>query len=70
MFLNDVYIVRDGVQGGTSGAIYCLWQMGDDYDDEISQVTKISALDANKKNKKIFNKDIATKEGQDGYNPI
>ena len=29
-------IVRDGFQGGTSGAIYCIYQMGDDYDYNIS----------------------------------
>ena len=33
------YIVRDGVQGGTSGTIYCRQQMGDDYDDEIAHET-------------------------------
>ena len=30
-------IVRDGVQGGTSSSIYRLWNMGAEYDDEISQ---------------------------------
>ena len=31
------FIVRDGVLGVTSGAIYHLWQMVADYDDLISQ---------------------------------
>ena len=30
-------IVRDGVRGGTSSAIYRCWNMGADYDDEILQ---------------------------------
>ena len=33
----DGCIVRGGVQGGTSGTIYCLWYMGADYDDDIAQ---------------------------------
>ena len=28
VFFHDGYIVRDGVRGGTSGAIYCFWYMG------------------------------------------
>ena len=30
-------IVRDGVRGGTSSSIYRRWNMGAEYDDEISQ---------------------------------
>ena len=29
--------MRDGVWGVTSGAIYRLWQIGADYDDDIAQ---------------------------------
>ena len=34
---HDGFIVRDSVQGGTSGTVYCLWKMGDDYNDDIAQ---------------------------------
>ena len=33
----DGFIVKDCVRGGTSGAIYCLWQIGDDYGDDSVQ---------------------------------
>ena len=33
---HDGCVVRDGVRGGSSGAIYRRWQIGADYDDYIS----------------------------------
>ena len=34
---HDEYIVKDGIRGGNSGAIYRHWQMGSDYDDYIAR---------------------------------
>ena len=33
---HDGCIIRDGVRGGSSGAIYLRWQIGADYDDHVS----------------------------------
>ena len=36
-FWHDVFILMDGIQGGTSGTLYRLYQMGADYYDDIAQ---------------------------------
>ena len=36
-FFNDGCIVRGGVRGGTSGAMYCRCNIGGDYNDDIPQ---------------------------------
>ena len=58
----------DGFQGGTSDTIYCLWKMGADYDDDITQGINYWRWIQIKRVKKLCNNNIAIKKGQVGYN--
>ena len=63
------WIVRGGVLGGTSSAIYCRWKMGDDYDDEIVHGMNYRHWLQIKWVKNLCNNNTETNKGQYGYNP-
>jgi len=66
---HDGCIVRDGVRGGSSGAIYRRWQMGADYDDNIAMSITFRRWLQIKRIKKLCNNDTAPKRGQPNYDP-
>ena len=66
---HDGAIVRDGVRGGSSGAIYRRWQMGADYDDHVAMSLTFRRWLQIKIIKKLCNKDSAIKRGEINYNP-
>ena len=66
---HDGCIVRDGVRGGNSGAIYRRWQIGADYDNYISTALPFCQWLQIKRVKKLCNNDTVAKRGQSGYNP-
>ena len=59
---HDGFIVRDGVRGGTSGAIYRFWNMGYDYYDDIAQGINYQRWFQLKISKKLCNNNIETKK--------
>ena len=59
---HDGFIVRDGVRGGTSGAIYRFWHMGYDYYDDIAQGINYQRWFQLKIFKKLCNNNIETKK--------
>ena len=65
-FFHDGCILRDVVRGGTSGTIYCFWNMDADYDDDIAQGIKYQQWLQLKIAKKLCNNNIATNKRQDG----
>ena len=66
---HDGYIVRDGVRGGSSGAIYRHWQIGTDYHDNIAMSITFRRWLQIKRIKKLCNNDPAPKQGQPNYAP-
>ena len=59
---HDGCIVRDGVRGGSSGAIYRRWQIGADYDDHIAMSQTFRRWLQIKRIKKLCNNDSAPKK--------
>ena len=67
---HDGCIVRDGVRGGSSGAIYRRWQIGADYDDHISMALSFRRWLQIKRVKKLCNNDSAIKnKDSPNYDP-
>lgn len=66
---HDGCVVRDGVRGGSGGAIYRRWQIGSDYDDDIFMGQKYRRWLQIKRIKKLCNNQEVPKKGQDGYDP-
>ena len=66
---HDGFIVWGGFRGGTSGAIYFHWHMGDYYDDDISQGMNYRRWLQIKIGKRLCNNGPATNKVQDSYNP-
>jgi len=66
---HDGCIIRDGVRGGSSGAIYRRWQIGADYDDHVSMSMAFRRWLQIKRVKKLCNNDSSPKRGQENYDP-
>ena len=66
---HDGCVVRDGVRGGSSGAIYRRWQIGADYDDTIAMAQTYRRWLQIKRVKKLCNNDSAPKKGEKYYDP-
>ena len=66
---HDGCLVRDGVRGGSSGAIHRRWLPGADYDDDIFDSMKYGRWIQIKRVKKLCNNDRAPKRGDDNYDP-
>ena len=61
-FFHDGCILKDGVRGGTSVAVFCYWHMGADYNDDIAHSIKYWRWLQMKRVKKLSNNYIATKK--------
>ena len=66
---HDGCIVRDGVRGGSSGAIYRRWQIGADYDDHISMALTFRRWLQIKRVKKLCNNDTSFKRNHPQFDP-
>ena len=67
---HDGCVVRDGVRGGSDGAIYRRWvELGSDYDDEVARSITFSRWLQIKRVKKLCNNDVCPKKGEEGYDP-
>jgi hypothetical protein len=66
----DSVMIRDGVHGGTGGAIYCRWQEGETiYDKDVARSISHTRWLQLKRTYKLCNNQTAAKKGEDGYNP-
>ena len=65
----DGCVVRDGVRGGSGGALYRWWMEGTDYDDNISSALTYRRFIQIKRVKKLCNNSTAPKRGEEGYDP-
>ena len=66
---HDGCVVRDGVRGGSSGAIYRRWLMGSDFDDYIFRSQTHRRWLQIKRVKKLCNNQTVAKKGTDEYDP-
>ncbi len=66
---HDGCVVRDRVRGGSSSAIYCHWQVGADYDNNIAMVISFTRLLQIKRIKKLCNNDSVPKRGDYNFDP-
>ena len=66
---HDGCIIRDGVRGGSSGAIYRRWQIGADYDDAIAMSLSFRRWLQIKRVKKLCNNDSVAKRGSPNFDP-
>ena len=65
-----VCIVRNGVKGGSLGAIYCRWQIGADYDVHLAMALSFCRWLQIKRVKKLCNNDGAFKNKESpNYDP-
>jgi hypothetical protein len=68
----DSVVIRDGVHGGTDGAIYCRWREGETtFDKEVEKsISHIRWLQLKRTYKLCDNiQKAAPKKSEDGYNP-
>jgi hypothetical protein len=66
----DGVVIRDGVRGGSNGALYRRWQNDcADYDDVIANAMKYHRFLQIKRVIKLCNHLVAPKKGECGYNP-
>jgi hypothetical protein len=66
----DMAVVRDGVLGGSDGAIYCMWSRGkSNYDMEIAGAITHTRWLQVKRVYKICDNDLAPKKGEPDYDP-
>ena len=65
----DGVIVRDGVRGGSGGALHRRWMCGSDLDDDIFAAMTYRRYLQIKRMKKLCNNNTAPKRGQPGYDP-
>ena len=65
----DGCVVRDGVRGGSGGALYRRWMTGTDYDDKMSAALSYRRFIQIKRVKKLCNNKTAPKKGEEDYNP-
>ena len=66
---HDGCIIRDGVRGGSSGAIYRRWQIGADYDDDVAMSISFRRWLQVKRVKKLCNNDVVPKRNEPDYDP-
>ena len=66
---HDGCVIRDGVRGGSAGAIYRRWQAGADYDDNIAMSISFRRWLQVKRIKKLCNNDSVAKRGDPHYDP-
>ena len=67
---HDACVVRDGVRGGSGGAIYRRWMHGcSDYDDAVYDSQTHRRWLQIKRVKKLCNNDVCPKRGEEGYDP-
>ena len=66
---HDGCIVRDGVRGGSAGAIYRRWQVGADYDDNIAMAISFRRWLQIKRVKKLCNNDNTPKRNDPDFDP-
>ena len=67
---HDGCIVRDGVRYGSSGTIYCCWQIGADYDDHIAMAISFRRWLQIKHIKKLCNNDSVPKKEDPNFYPM
>jgi hypothetical protein len=65
----DGVVVRDGVRGGSNGALYRRWMECADHDDEIDQSMRHGRWLQIKRVVKLCNNDGVPKRGEEGYDP-
>jgi len=65
----DGVVVRDGVRGGSNGAIYRRWMKCADFDDFVSDSISYRRWIQLKRVYKLCNNSESPKRGQEGYNP-
>jgi hypothetical protein len=65
----DGVVVKDGVRGGSDGALYRRWIDGSDYDHDVADSINHSRWLQIKRTYKLCNNDISPKRGEPGYNP-
>jgi hypothetical protein len=65
----DGVVVRDGVRGGSNGAVHRRWMDCADHDDEIDQSMRHGRWLQIKRVIKLCNNDGVPKRGQEGYDP-
>ena len=58
-----------GCRGGSSGAVYCRWQIGADYDDNIAMAISFRRWLQIKFIKKLCNNDSVPKKGDPNFDP-
>ena len=67
---HDGVVVRDGVRGGSNGALYRRWlSNGSDYDETISVAQTHCRWLQIKRVKKFCNNDTCPKQGELNYDP-
>ena len=66
----DSVVIRDGVHGGTDGAIYRRWREGETtFDKDIARSISHTRWLQLKRTYKLCDNDLAPKKGEEGYNP-
>ena len=65
----DGIVVRDGVRGGSNGAIYRRWQVGSDYDNLIDLSMTHCRFIQIKRVMKLCDNKACPKQGEAGYDP-
>jgi hypothetical protein len=65
----DGVVVRDGVRGGSNGALHRRWMECADHDDEIDQSMRHGRWLQIKRVVKLCNNDGVPKRGEEGYDP-
>ena len=65
----DGVVVKDGVRGGSVGAMYWRWVDGSDYDEVIADSINHSRWLQIKRTVKLNNNSTSPKRGEPGYDP-
>ena len=65
----DGVVVKDGVRGGSVGAMYWWWADGSDYDEVIADSINHSRWLQIKRTVKLNNNSTSPKRGEPGYDP-
>ncbi len=66
----DSAVIRDGVHGGTDGAIYRRWRQGETtYDKDVAKSILHTRWLQLKRTYKLCDNQAAPKKGEEGYNP-
>ena len=66
----DGAVIRDGVRGGSDGALYCMWKYnGSSFDEEIPSSINLGRWLHIKRVMKFYNNKDVPKRGDTIYNP-